>query len=152
MLLPMNWVLRQSTSTSDETMSTLSVIDPRTLPDFNPRWLPLCDGREAPTGDRTRPILARVIEFASHYYAMNRAVALAEKCRRNGDSAGEAAALEELRRASHARDALEDRYAPEGFFAEPIMKGSRYANLIFTWANKPSPPIFTKRFKACLKF
>lgn len=130
-------------------MSELNELsDPRKLPDFNPEWLPLCDGRELPPIDTDRLALARVIQFALHYYLMNRAVALVDIARAARDSSAEIEALKELLSASHARDALEDQYAPEGFLCEPVMEGSRYANLMFTWANKPSAPIFSGRFEA----
>ena len=125
--------------------------DPRKLPDFNPAWLPLCDGGKAPPMDTDRPALQRVIQFAAQYYAMNRAVAAIEAGRAASDADAEIAALKDLRSASHARDALEDRWAPEGFLAEPVMEGARYVNLLFTWANKPSEPVYSQRFEAQLK-
>jgi hypothetical protein len=124
--------------------------DPRTLPDFNPAWMPLFDGGECPPMGTERPALRKVIQFAAHYYAMNRAVALVEAARAGGDAAAEIQALKEVRSASHARDAIEDQFAPEGFLCEPIMEGSRYANLNFTWADKPAPPILTRHFEARL--
>ena len=36
-----------------------------------------------------------------------------------------------------ALEALEDRYAPIGFFGEPIMKGLRYQNIVFVRPELP---------------
>jgi len=127
--------------------------DPRSLSNFNPLLLPFCDGGALPPQDATSVTARRMIEFASLYYVMNeKLVRIDEACAANDEEA-ELAALNELRAASHARDALEDRYAAEGFCAEPVMVKSRYVDLQFTWAGKPpSQQIFAKRFESVMAF
>lgn len=122
--------------------------DPRGSENFDPAFLPLCDGAEVPAPTSDEPQVRKIIEFAAVYYAMNQAVTNAAEARVKGDFAAETAALADLREASHVRDALEDRYAPEGFLAEPLMRGSQYENLVFSWAGKPAPqPVLIRRFE-----
>ena len=83
-----------------------------------------------------------MIEFAAVYYALNRALAQAAEARLAGDLGAERAALEQLQAASRIRDVLEDRCAPAGFYAEPLMAGERYADLYFMWAGKPPRDFF----------
>src|ERR1041384_2233139 len=126
--------------------------DPRTTTDFDPSFLPSCDGEDLPPLDSRDRNLLRVIEFASIYYQMNRLTARAEAARAAGDFRAERAALENFRSASRKRDWLEDRYAPEGFLAEPIMDGNRYVDLKFRWAGKrPRASIYSKRFEVSLE-
>ena len=98
------------------------------------------------TADRHQLLM---IEFASLYYRMNQLIALAEQARLANDAEAERVALGQLCRASDDRDALEDRCAPEGFYAEPIIRGTRYADLRFMWAGKkPGPRVYVRQFKA----
>jgi hypothetical protein len=84
---------------------------------------------------------------------MNQAIEWGERARLAKDAEAERIALGQLCRASDARDALEDRCAPEGFFAEPIMRGSRYVDLQFMWAGKkPGPRVYVRQFKAEFTF
>lgn len=94
-----------------------------------------------------------MLEFANVYYRMNQAIELAEKARLANDAEAERVALGGLCSASDARDSLEDRCAAEGFFAEPIMRGSRYADLQFMWAGKkPGPRVYVRQFTAEFAF
>jgi hypothetical protein len=77
-----------------------------------------------------------MIEFAEVYYHMNRALFFAGQARQSHDAAAERVALEQLSLASARRDALEDRCVAQGFFAEPVMNQSYYADLLFMWAGK----------------
>src|SRR5262245_22570059 len=97
--------------------------DPRSLANYDSSLLPLCDGEDLPQQETEERNLRRVIEFASVYYQMNLFAARADTARAAGDLEGERLALEEFRSASRKRDWLEDRYAPEGFLAEPILEG-----------------------------
>jgi hypothetical protein len=94
-----------------------------------------------------------MIEFAAAYYFMNKAILLAESARRTHDQEAELAALTVLRAASHARDALEDRCAPTGFFAEPVLQDERYVELHFMWAGKRARPLLhVQHFEAEFTF
>jgi hypothetical protein len=122
--------------------------DPRSLPDYDPSLLPLGDGEDLPPQDVDDRHLRRVIEFASAYYQMNLFALQADTARAAGDLEGERVALEEFRSASRKRDWLEDRYAPEGFLAEPVFKDNRYVDLRFNWAGKPPKDnLYSKRFE-----
>jgi hypothetical protein len=134
-------------------MSTEPVLfDPRLLPDYDPSLMPLCDGEDPPPKETEDRNLQRVIEFASVYYQMNLLAARADSARRAGDLEGERLALEAFRSTSRQRDLLEDRYAAEGFIAEPILKGDRYVELIFNWAGKrPKDSLYSKRFEITLE-
>jgi hypothetical protein len=124
------------------------LFDPRLLADYDPSFMPLCDGEDLPPKETEDRQLRRVIEFASVYYQMNSCRARAHTARAAGDLEGERLALEAFRSASRQRDLLEDRYAAEGFLAEPILKDDRYVELIFNWAGKrPKDSLFGKRFE-----
>jgi hypothetical protein len=124
------------------------LFDPRLLPDYAPSFMPLCDGEDPPPKETEDRQLRRVIEFASVYYQMNSFTARAQLARAAGDLKGERLALEAFCSASRQRDLLEDRYAAEGFLAEPILKDDRYVELIFNWAGKqPKDNLYGKRFE-----
>jgi hypothetical protein len=128
-------------------------VDPRTLPDFKPEFLPLCDGGDAPEGKSNSRYDRLMLEFLAAYYELNVAQAAMDETELKGDPAAQRAAMKEFVHASRWRDELEDRHAPEGFYAEPVMSGSRYANLLFHWANKPQRPrIYSCQFTAEYSF
>jgi hypothetical protein len=127
--------------------------DPRLLFDFNPGFLPACDGGRLPplhTSDRWERL---VIEFCGAYYTMNGILARIQDARLANDGEGERLAMDQLREASRTRDLLEDRCAPQGFFAEPVMDKGRYSNLHFMWAGKtPRPLVHVETFAAEVAF
>ncbi|MDB6151585.1 MAG: hypothetical protein JWL90_38 [Chthoniobacteraceae bacterium] len=128
-------------------------IDPRFSADFDASLLPICDGGSLPSSFSVDPNDRLIIEFAAAYYLMNKALRLAEAARRARDQEAELAALRDLRSASHARDALEDRCAPTGFFAEPVFENDRYVELHFMWAGKRARPlVHVRRFEAEFTF
>lgn len=125
-----------------------ALFDPRLLPEYDPSFMPLCDGEDPPPQETEDRQLQRVIEFASVYYQMNLFAARADIARAAGDLQGERLALEAFRSTSRQRDLLEDRYAAEGFLAEPILKDNRYVELTFNWAGKqPKDSLYGKRFE-----
>lgn len=129
-----------------------ALFDPRLLPDYDPSFMPLCDGEDPPPKETEDRNLRRVIEFASVYYQMNLLAVRADSARRAGDLPGERLALEAFRSTSRQRDSLEDRYAAEGFLAEPILEGNRYVDLRFNWAGKPpKDSLYSKRFEITLE-
>lgn len=124
--------------------------DPRFAPDFKPGFYPSCDGSPAPDPDTSHPVECRMLEFASAYYRLNCGY---EELRlaRTGESQGNPEnLLQEIEQAVHARDALEDRLAPEGFYAEPVLDGILTVNLVFSHAlkktPKPAPPAADSTF------
>ena len=127
--------------------------DPRTLAQYDETLVPLCDGEDLPPQETNDRQLRRVIEFASIYYQMNQLRVLAEAARDTGNAVEERQLLERIRSVSRQRDALEDRYAPEGFLAEPVMDGDRCIDLKFNWAGKePTDSAFRRRFKTTIEF
>ncbi len=108
--------------------------DPRTDHDFEPEHFPLCDGRPSVPGAPATDDGARMLEFLAAYYAINRLTARVAKARSAGGDA--AAPLRELAGARAARDALEDRCAPVGFLAEPVLDGLMVTDVRFTTARK----------------
>jgi hypothetical protein len=93
---------------------------------------PLCDGAPPPPPGAADPVARRKIEFLAAYYKLNVLYAELEAVRR---ARGEAQAiLEKIAEALRARDQLEDRYAPEGFFGEPEMDGLLFRNVRFSHA------------------
>jgi hypothetical protein len=128
------------------------LFDPRLLPDYDPSFMPLCDGEDPPPKETEDRNLQRVIEFASVYYQMNLFAVRVDTTRAAGDLEAERLALEAFRSTSRQRDLLEDRYAAEGFLAEPILEGNRYVDLRFNWAGKPpKDSLYSKRFEITLE-
>ena len=119
-------------------------VDPRLSPDFQPEFFPSCDGCPAPPPDAEHPVEARMLEFAAAYYRLNRCYERLRLARTGASTEKPEPILEEIDQAVHARDALEDRLSPEGFYAEPIMEGILAVNLLFSYATKrpvePVPP------------
>lgn len=110
--------------------------DPRQYPDFNPLHFPLCDGRPAPTPDPTNWIHERILEFATAYYHLNRNYDRLRKVRIGESKETPEAVLKDIEAAAFCRDTLEDRLAPEGFYAEPIIDGIITVDLVFSHALK----------------
>lgn len=129
-------------------MSTEKITDPRLMPDFDAAYLPLCDGGPVPQLNSDNLHSDRMIEFASIYYAMNRAMDAAQAAKSGGDALAEQEALRKVCRLSVLRDALEDRYAPQGFLAEPLLSEGLYVNILFTWSGKSDRVLCVQRFEA----
>jgi hypothetical protein len=74
----------------------------------------------------------RCLEFLAAFYrlnVLNKQLQVAHKAR--APQRRVKALLAGIASASTALEALEDRYAPIGFFGEPVMKGIRYKNIVF---------------------
>jgi hypothetical protein len=121
--------------------------DPRLLPDFHAEYLPLCDGGIIPPADTTDRIERRQIEFLAVYYRLNRLYALLQAIRLGLTPGDDALVLREIQKAMRDRDALEDRYEPEGFLGEPVMDGVFYKDIEFTYAVRRQPePLTSSHF------
>jgi hypothetical protein len=97
------------------------------------------NGKEAPpanTRDRNEQI---TLEFLSAYYALNCEHASLLHLRQDTESRARAAAELERLQAIEAvliqRDALEDKYAPMGIIAEPIVENGFTADIKFTFGS-----------------
>jgi len=118
----------------DRFLPSASWRDPRLKRNFVPCCFPLCEGKDAPAEEANGPIARRKLEFVAAYYQINLAydrLAAAPETKRE-------AAVRKLNAALSARDALEDRYAPIGFLAEPHLEGVHCVNLTFMHA-PPTP-------------
>jgi len=125
----------------------------RLRPDFNPAFFPRCDGGPAPISSSADRYDRMMLEFAEAYYELNRTQALLDKARTALDADLEAVALEQFCSASDARDNLEDRYAPEGVYAEPVKERGVYVDLYFQCAKKPDRPrVHVQQFSAEFTF
>jgi hypothetical protein len=110
---------------------SLDFVDPRLRRGFQPACWPKCNGRAAPAHSRDLHE-RRCVEFLAAFYhlnVLNKGLLAARRVR--APQGRIKALLRKLAEANSALEALEDRYAPIGFFGEPVMKGIRYHNIIF---------------------
>lgn len=113
-------------------------VDPRSRADFQRRFWPLCNGRAAPRPGAPGLHDRRCLEFLAAFYHLNLANHHLLAARQAGASKGRiAAGIAAVRRATARVEALEDRYAPIGFFGEPVMEGIRYRDLVFVRPEMP---------------
>src|SRR5215207_1046058 len=107
-------------------------VDPRTQPGFRPEQWPLCNGAESPPVESEYLHDQRCIEFLAAYYRVNCRYAELEDIRPEKESeTRRSALLEHVHTALTEVDALEDKYAPIGFYGEPEMNGVYYRSIGF---------------------
>jgi hypothetical protein len=111
--------------------------DPRQEPGFRPNDWPLCDGKEAPAWESSDLHQRRCVEFLAAFYRMNVLQTDLLEAHRAEERETARAILANLQLATRALEALEDHYAPIGFFGDPVMDGLRYHDIRFI---RPSPP------------
>jgi hypothetical protein len=107
-------------------------VDPRLQSGFEPACWPRCNGAATPLPGSPGLHERRCLEFLAAFYrlnVLNKQLQAARKARVSQRRIK--ALLAEIASASTALEALEDRYAPIGFFGEPVMKGIRYQNIVF---------------------
>ncbi len=110
----------------------VSFVDPRTQTDFEPRCWPLCNGRAAPAVEEADRHELRCLEFLAAYYEVNCRQTELQAARAEGLPDTEIRIrLDAIANALQAVDALEDRYAPIGFYGEPVMDGEFYQSIHF---------------------
>jgi hypothetical protein len=112
--------------------------DPRRQPDFQPGLWPLCNGQPAPPPGVRGLFERRCLEFMAACYRLN----VANERLRQARAARAGPSVLRARRAKVAAATaaltdLEDRYAPIGFFGEPVMGGDHCHNVLF---NRPEVP------------
>ena len=99
---------------------------------------PTADGKPIParnSKDRNARVKA---EFLAAYHTLNRCYADLLEIRRkqiNDSARGERAALRKIETALRRRDQLEDRYAPYGVIAEPIMERGFAVDVKFSFGS-----------------
>lgn len=108
------------------------------MPGFQHSCWPLCNGGDGPAVDSTDHYERRSLEFLAAYYEINCRRAALDQARQNAADEREIKIhLEALATAVDAIDALEDRYAPIGFYGEPVMDGYAYRNITFVRPEMP---------------
>jgi hypothetical protein len=112
-------------------------VDPRQQPGFQSRHWPLCDGKEAPAPQTQDLHERRCLEFLAAFYQLNVLQHLLLTAQKSGDSEAAHVLLRKISRATLALEALEDRYAPIGFFGEPLLEGLRYCDIHFVRPDAP---------------
>jgi len=122
-------------------------VDPRLDRTFDPAAWPLCNGTPAPSRHPSNLYERRCLEFLAAYYHLNRlnrdlldARQQAERPGRTGLQTRKQrvrSILSGINRATRALEKVEDRYAPIGFYAEPVMDGVFYRDIAFVRPDLP---------------
>jgi hypothetical protein len=113
--------------------------DPRRDGDFVPEYYPRANGQEAPPLDATEQNDRIVLEFLAAYYHLNCEYSRLLELRKEANSAersqAERKSLQAIEKVLIVRDALEDRCAPLGVIAEPVVKDGFTTNLKISFGN-----------------
>lgn len=113
-------------------------VDPRLTRSFEPEHWPTCNGKPGPPPATLDLYEKRCVEFLAAYYELNRLNVRLLHARKNRASQKEVRALlAKIARKSTALEKLEDRYAPVGFFGDPVMNGIFYRDVAFTRPELP---------------
>jgi hypothetical protein len=112
--------------------------DPRLRRGFKRRLWPLCNGEAAPAPRAQGLYERRCLEFLAAFYRLNLAnQRLLDARKARATSKGIKSRLAAVAASTTDLEALEDRYAPIGFFGEPVMDGILYQNIIFARPEVP---------------
>lgn len=113
--------------------------DPRSRSDFRAKCYPRANGGKAPPLDAAARNDRIILEFLAVYYDLNCQYAALLQVRKGLKSAGrtrtEAEHLLAIERSLIARDRLEDRYAPCGVIAEPVIEKGFTVDVTFSFGN-----------------
>lgn len=113
--------------------------DPRGRVDFRSQHYPTANGKAAPPIQSTERNDQLVLAFLAAYYDLNCQYAASLEVRAKPQSAERVAAerncLQTIERALLARDRLEDRYAPFGVIAEPLIENGFAVDVKFSFGN-----------------
>jgi hypothetical protein len=113
-------------------------LDPRLGSNFKPGLWPLCNGLAAPKTGSKGLFERRCLEFLAAFYRVNVANhRLIEARKARASKKIIKTRLDAVASATTDLESLEDRYAPIGFFGEPVMDGIRYQNIIFAHPEVP---------------
>jgi hypothetical protein len=119
----------------------LMMEDPRSRPDFMARYYPLANGKKAPALCCEEQNDRIMLEFLAAYYFLNCAHAKLVEIRAAASSTpsdAERAYLPEVDKLLIFRDELEDRYAPRGVLAQPVIKDGFTLDVRFSFGNADS--------------
>ncbi|MBI4659573.1 MAG: hypothetical protein HY735_12100 [Verrucomicrobia bacterium] len=116
--------------------------DPRRRSGFLPHYYPKANGKEAPPFDASARNDRIMHEFLAAYYDLNCLCARLLEIRARPDSPqrgnDERECLQAVEKALIVRDGLEDRYAPLGVIAEPVVKEGFTEDVKFGFGNRDS--------------
>jgi hypothetical protein len=119
-------------------MST-PINDPRGQPGFQSAHYPKANGKEPPPANAEDRNDRIVLEFLSVYYALNREQAKLRDVRNNAASPQQTAAererLQAIEKVLIQRDGLENKYAPLGIIAEPVVENGFTVDIKFTFGS-----------------
>lgn len=113
--------------------------DPRLERDFQPAHWPLCNGKPVAPPSATDLHERRCLEFLASYYRLNVLNDRLLAARSDGQTETADGLLKNIVTAMSGLEALEDRYAPVGFFGEPVVDGVFYRNIVFVRPALPRP-------------
>lgn len=126
-------------SAHNQFQSQDSFTDPRNRPDFQPQHYPRANGLEASPPSSAGPNDRIKLEFLAAYYDLNCAYAQLVEVRQEAESPArreiEKNLLQNVERLLIIRDCLEDRFAPSGVIAEPVVKDGFTVNVILSFGN-----------------
>jgi hypothetical protein len=112
--------------------------DPRLKPSFKFRLWPLCNGGPGPEPESSGLYQRRCLEFLTAFYQLNVAnQRLLDARKARASKKVIKSCLDDVASATADLEAIEDRYAPIGFFGEPVMDGIRYQNIVFICPEVP---------------
>jgi hypothetical protein len=112
--------------------------DPRLGRGFDATAWPLCNGQLAPLPGSPDLYERRCLEFLVGYYQLNRLhQRLLEARVKSASKKKIRSLLAGIDKATAALEKLEDRYAPIGFFGEPVMDGVFYRDIVFVRPELP---------------
>ena len=113
--------------------------DPRSRDGFLPQYYPSANGKYAPPVEATERNDRILLEFLAAYYELNREYARLREVRQQPDSPARIEAererMQTIEKALIRRDGLEDRYAPLGVIAEPVVKMGFTTDLKISFGN-----------------
>jgi hypothetical protein len=126
------------TSTPDTNQPTGSE-DPRRRIDFQPQHYPRANGQGAPPLDATGQNDRITLAFLAAYYDLNCAYSRLLEVRNRPDSPERSVAereqLQAIEKVLILRDACEDRYAPFGVIAEPVVQRGFAVDMKLSFGN-----------------
>jgi len=113
--------------------------DPRGRNDFLSQHYPTANGKEAPPVDAAERNDRVILELLAAYYHVNCEYSRLLEVRKSANSPersdAERKCLQAIEKVLVVRDALEDRYAPFGVIAEPVVKEGFTTNLKVRFGN-----------------
>ena len=114
-------------------------VDPRSRPDFRPRFYPTANAENPPPAEATGRNDRVILEFLAAYYELNCRYEALLEARRQPDLARrqreERGCLQAIEKVLIVRDALEDRHAPFGVIAEAKISDGFVTDVAFSFGN-----------------